>query len=459
MRACLLLGLLLAGRWAHAATPGPPGGGEQTIRSRSGQFVVTGLPLPPPSEAAPLPTSPWVALDPNLLTVSCERIKQAFLTELADRDALRGRIVIGINPAMTNNQPPIIGARQFIDGWLYRMEVPREIEPLKLVRGTVGVLLLELANRNAGGRSAVIPPWLAEGLTQHLFNNSETPLVVSNPRYTMNRVSVNTFARQAIRQDPLRDSRARLSTHAPLSFSRLGDPAPEEMPQETWRTFQACAQLFVHQLLQLPGGRQGVTHFLLLLPQHLNWQSAFTSAFSRRFPRLLDVEKWWAVLLVHFTGLDAMNAWSRDVAVLKLDEAIHPPVLVSPSRREMAQRTRMSLQQMISQWDYLRQRILLRQVVDQLVPLRLRMPPDMVPLVDEYREVLGAYVAQRDRTGAGRAASGIPATRADALVKETVRRLDEIDAKRLAFGNPAATTAASPMRTSPPPGSATPARR
>ena len=54
-------------------------------------------------------------------------------------------------------------------------------------------------------------------------------------------------------------------------------------------------------------------------------QSAFLNAYRLQFPRLLDVEKWWAVILVHFTGLDPTQAWSLPVTLQKLEEALQPP--------------------------------------------------------------------------------------------------------------------------------------
>jgi hypothetical protein len=329
-----------------------------------------------------------------------------------------------------------VAAKVFTDGWQYRLEVPRQIEKLKLVRGVIQVLLMEIANRNAGLRSAEIPLWLSEGLSQHLLNSTEADLVLSGPQWTVNRVNVNWLARQAIRRDPLKDARERLRTHAALSFTRLGDPLPEQLPEETWKTYQASAQLFFSQLLPLNGGRAALVQMLYLLPHHLNWQTAFLAAFRKQFSRLLDVEKWWAVVLVHFTGQDPMNAWSKEIAVQKLDDALRPPVLVSGNRRDLPRRARMSLQQIIDEWDYLRQRILLKQAAAQLLLMRMKTPPEMVALVDEYRNTIESYLAKRDQAGVARSLHGLPATRADGLVRDVVRKLNDLDQARAVFGQP-----------------------
>ena len=194
--------------------------------------------------------------------------------------------------------------------------------------------------------------------------------------------------------------------------------------------------MFFAQLEQLNGGRAALVQFLWLLPHHLNWQTAFLTAFKPQFPRLLDVEKWWAVVLVHFTGLDPMNSWSGEVAVQKLEDALRPPVLVAASRKDLPHRARMTVQQIIIEWDYLRQRIILRQTATQLLMLRFKTPVEMAALVDEYRATLDNYLTRHDQLGVARSLSGLPPTRADLLARDVVKRLNELDERRALFGRP-----------------------
>jgi len=408
----------------------------QTVHSASGQFVVAG----PRTAFAGAGTSELrtntvlVRLDPNLLAISCERIKLALLREFGMPDFWRGSIYAVINPAMTNNQPPVIGAKAFTGGWQYRVEVPPLIEKSKLARGLVQVLLLEIANRTAGLRSAEIPLWLTEGVTQHLLNSGETDLVVSDPRWNFNNVNVSWVARQAARRDPLNTVRERLLSHSAFTFAKLGEPVTDDWPEESWKTFQASAHLFVENLMMMNGGRAALIGMLFQLPHYLNWQSAFLNAFKARFPRMLDVEKWWAVVLVHFTGLDPAQAWSMDTASQKLDEMLHPPVLVSASARELPHRTRLTAQQIINEWDYLRQRVVLKGLSGQLFMMRIRTPPEMIGLVDEYRATIEAYIARRDKAGVARSLPGLPPMRADYLVRDVVKKLDELDQRRAVFG-------------------------
>jgi len=424
----IILGSLIAST-GLAALPGV----VRTVNSSSGQFVVRGpaamAQLSANSESA---GSTLIELDPNILAVTCERIKQALLRELTMADVWRGRIYLQINSTLSTNQPPIIFAKPYLDGWQYQVELARSIEKTKLVSGLVQVLLMEIANRSAGLRSAEIPFWLSEGLAQVLVNGSESDLVVPHPQRNFNLVNLSWQSRQAARRDPLGETRERLQTHAAFSFTKLSDGLSNSAPEETWKTFRASAQLFVRELLRLPNGRPRLAEMLYQLPYYLNWQTAFLNAYRGLFPRLLDVEKWWAVTLTHFTGQDPTQAWAMPVALQKLEDALHPPVLVSASRKDLPQRARMSAQRIINEWDYLRQRIVLKGVTTQLFSVRLKSPPELVALVEAYRAGIENYLTKRDQIGMARSLSGQPPLRADFLVADVVKRLDELHAKRAA---------------------------
>src|SRR5439155_7144926 len=95
-----------------------------------------------------------------------------------------------------------------------------------------------------------------------------------------------------------------------------------------------------------------------------------------------------------------------------------------------AQRTRLSTQRIINEWDYLRQRIVLKDVTAQLFSVRLKSPPELVALVEEFRATIENYLAKRDPIGMARSLPGLPPLRADFLVVDVVKKLDDLDAKR-----------------------------
>ena len=421
---------ILSSLMAFSAGAASPTGPVRTVSSSTGQFIVRGPSISPVGTNSPGAEAGLIELSPDILAISGERIKQAFLRELTLGDLWRGRIHLEISPVLSTNQAPIIVAKPYTDGWQYQMELPRWIEKPKLVRGLVQVLLLEIANRNAGLRSAEVPLWLSEGLAQHLIQSSPVDLILQPPQWNLNRVNISWQTRQGVRRDPLRDAHERLQSHAALTFARLSDALPDPVPEQTWKTFQASAQLFVSQLLLLPAGRATLVEMLYELPYYLNWQSAFLNAYRAQFLSLLDVEKWWAVVLVHFTGQDPTQAWSMPVALQKLDETLHPPVLVSTDRKDMPQRAKLSIQQIITDWDYLRQRITLKGVTSQLLIVRFKTPPELLSLVDDYRATIENYLSKRDQAGIARSLPGLPPLRADLLVRDAVKRLNELDGNR-----------------------------
>jgi hypothetical protein len=375
-------------------------------------------------------TPGWIELEGPSLVLTCERVKRALLWELGAMDRWQGTIYVVVNPAMTNNQAPVIGAQAFRQGWQYRMELPQRMEVLALVRGVVHAVLLEMANRQAGTRSAEVPLWLAEGLTLHLVRSSLTDLAVVPPNELVAGVEVGSTFREVRRPDPLAEARERLKEHAAMSVARLGEVTPDALAPETWRTFQASAQVFVYHLLQLPGGRNRLMATIHGLASVLNWQQAFLEAFQPGFTRMLEVEKWWSVILVRFTGHDPMNAWSRSEALAKLAAVVEPVVLTPVKGGGGSERTRLRLQELIRDWSYARQVPVLQQVQQQLAAVRVKLPPELAVLADAYRQVLADYVDGRKRLSLMPVLAVIPSASSAGLVTGTTGRLDELDGRR-----------------------------
>src|SRR5437660_3443156 len=198
---------ILSSLMVFSAGAASPTGPVRTVSSSTGQFIVRGPSISPVGTNSQGAEAGLIELSPDILAISGERIKQALLRELTLGDLWRGRISLEISPVLSTNQAPIIVAKPFTDGWQYQMELPRWIETPKLLRGLVQVLLLEIANRNAGLRSAEVPLWLSEGMSQHLIRSSEVDLILSQPQWNFNRVNISWQARQGIRRDPLKEAR------------------------------------------------------------------------------------------------------------------------------------------------------------------------------------------------------------------------------------------------------------
>ncbi len=412
------------------------------LRSHSGQFVVTRYEStpgrqPPSSQAST--NSALIPLEPATLAITAERVRQALLKELLQPDFWQARVYVVIDNRLPQNSPALIGATRFTQGWRYQIELPNSIEPLKLVRGLTQVLLLEFANRSQPSRSAEIPLWLSEGLTQQILHQSLFDLVVrpptqnSRPVVGPGGVTAGRFREstdQQVGYYPLAAARERLSTHAALSFTRMAEVATEDLASETWLTFQASSHAFVNQLLEIPGGRLALANLLQTLPYTLNWQTAFFNSFQPRFVRTLDVEKWWSVVLVQLTGQNPLAAWSLQTAHDKIDQILLVPVLLPDSNDKLARRKSVSVQQIIQNWEFLAQQNLLQGVLNQLRICRFKVPPEMLELHDAYISTIDDYLSKRAVVGRARSLPGLPASTADLLVKDTVQRLDGLDSQR-----------------------------
>ena len=416
-----------AGVAAGAAQPA-----TRTMRSQSGQFIVQGAPLPPGlSLSASTSSVALLRLDPALVAVSCERIKQALLEELTMKDQWTGPIYLFLEAGREPNAPALLSSVRHSDGWNYHVNLPTQLDRQELIKATVQVLLLEITNRRAGRDPFELPAWLIEGFPVYLQASVLSTLTLE-PDSRIQRRERNV--------DTLREVRAHLRAEAPLQFGDLSWPKEAQLAGENVVHYQSCAHLFVHELLRLKRGRECLRDMLGFLPESLNWQTAFLRAFSPHFERLVDVDKWWSLTLTHFTGRDPMSAWPREEAWSQLDQILTTPLQVRLQADEMPLRTQVTLQQILSEWDYSRQRPILAQKLNHLQAFSMRVPPEVSEVWDGYRQALELYTQKRAR---GSSASGpksqfSPSHRV--LVIDIVRRLDELDFRRELLRRPSPLT-------------------
>jgi len=370
-----------------------------TTRSYSGQFIIHGQNRPGlPARALGLATNlNLVSLQPVLLTISCERIKQNLARQLGATEPWRGKIHIMLHPAVSADDPITITSESFKDSWQYWVELPDLVQRVLYVRAMVQVLLLEMANRNARERSAEIPRWLIEGLSEQLLASSEIEIILPPPRASANGIGIAPAFVSARLDDPLSQAHKQLLSRPPLTFEELSWPANEQISGELGGLYRSSAQLFVNELLRLKDGRACLLAMVAQLPRYYNWQVAFLRAFQPYFQRPLDVEKWWALRLVYFTGRDLTQTWPLDESLRKLEEIIRFPVEVRGGPNELPLRAQITLQTIIRQWDRPRQTQALQSKVRELEPLRLRVARELVMLVEGYRETLETYLQALDK--------------------------------------------------------------
>jgi hypothetical protein len=398
-----------------------------SVRSQSGQFLVQGLPRGVPSSGYSTTPIQFVRLDPTITAVSFERVRQAVLNALNLPDKWRGLITITLHPVEEDNFRVQFNSVHYADGWGYRVDLPERIDTERFIKLAVEVILLEIANRKAVVREAELPPWLVPGLSAELQNTTLSTLALEPE---------TQVARRDHSTDWMRVSRELLREHPVLNFDQLSMPAGEHLSGDSAALYQACAHLFVHDLLRLRHGRECLREMLAGLPENLNWQTTFLRAFSAHFPRLIDADKWYALNIANRSGRDAMSVWPLATTWTQLEGALATQVQVRVDASDLPIQTQVKLQRIITEWDFAQQRPVLVQKVNQLQAIRLRAAEPLVGLVDDYVRIVQSYLEGRSASKV----AGLLRGRFDPKI--VLQQLDALDARRETLRTPAPSTAA-----------------
>ena len=422
---------------AQVTAPDP----SLTTRSFSGQFFVRapGAPTDLALASQLTATGSHIQLNPALLAVSAERIKQLLWRKLADKPVWRGRIHLELRNAHSMDENVRLVAEKFSDGWRYHVQLPDVIEHERFVRTIVQVLLLEIANRGATERCSELPLWLVEGLSHELLASGdmagELKIFLPPPKsvvryWSYNREGMNTSDR---RTNSLYWARVVLGSQPPLTFEELSWPADNQLADEASEVYQSSAQLFVDRLLEFKDGPASFRALLAELPQHLNWQLAFLHAFQVHFQNTLDVEKWWAVQVSNFTGRELEQTWSSVESWNKLDAIIHAPVQVRTTGADQPLRTEVTMQTLLRDSNGIEQAKLFGRQLDSLNSLRLRVSQDLVGLVDDYRQAIGAFLEKQKITNPFQRVRKFHELTVNRAARDLIQKLDALEAKRAAL--------------------------
>jgi hypothetical protein len=393
-----------------------------SIRSQSGQFMVRGLPLGTPVSGFSTSTVPYLRLDPTLTAVSLERIRQALVEDMLGlRTKWRGLITVVTQPVKEDNPPVRISSVRYTDGWGYRVELPERTDKEQFIDVAVRVILTEIANRAATAREAEMPPWLAEGLSAELQAGALLTLALE-PAPPMDR-----SGRKA---DPMRSMREILRRRPALKFDELNMPTAEQVSGGNAELYRACAHLFVHELLRLRGGREALRDMLVRLPENLNWQTTFLRSFASHFPRLIDADKWYALNVAHVSGRDPMSVWPLETTWKQLEDILATKVQVRLAANELPIDTTVTLQRIVTEWEFARQQPVLSQKVERLLALRPRASPELVELVDGYARALQSYASGRPPKFKPSPLATGETKRLPPAVRNLLQQLDDLDARR-----------------------------
>jgi len=407
-----------------------------TVYSRSGQFVIHSAYATTPtlSQVGAPTNSARVTLAPDPLAVSCERIKAGVLRELDLADRWRSKVQVWIRSRLRSGTPPGFVATRYADGWQYTLDLPEQIEPPALVRAVVLALLTELANRQAGPRAAEVPLWLVEGLSARLGGMVGPDLVVV-PTPLQSRVGesvgqLDLAPRTRVGAENLAEIRAWFLGRQPLSFAEISQPSPAQLVGEAYTTYRHSAQLLLDELQRLRQGRRCLQLLVFGLPRALNWQTAFLRAFSSHFDRLLDVEKWWTVATQSFLQGDQPNSWPRSVTLDKLVDLLRVRVEVQDRPGALRRAADYSLQEFLARTTFAGHQNAIRLRQARLKSIQRSAAPETVSLVQNYLAVLDDYLVQRSRAGRAGVSKRMPSLPPAFVLRETIRRLDELDRQR-----------------------------
>ncbi|MDH7501532.1 MAG: hypothetical protein QHJ82_02300 [Verrucomicrobiota bacterium] len=408
-------------------------------QSSSGQFTVRS-PYPTTPSLAQLirqPESQVIALQPDPLAVAGERVKLALLRELGLRDRWQGRIRLNIRSDISQSGTPlVVVATKFSDGWAYTLDLPEEIERDALVRLLLQALLMELANRNSGPFSPELPIWLLEGMAERI-QSVVGPELVPQQAPLLGKVGSQLARMPPMTKDQIGFGAAEalrnwLREHPPLSFNDLSLPPPR-LQGDNLKTYRASAQLFVSALLQLPNGKRTMTDMISLLPQRLNWQTAFLEAYRAHFPRLLAVEQWWALVSLQFLAGTEPHSWSPQLTRRKLDDALQVLAERRVPQDQTPVRAPVPLQEIIRQTPYAVHRELLRTRLAQLEVLQQNAAPEFVPLINQYAKTLREYLYRPGRPAKGTSGASRTSSNIEPAAREVISKLDQLDRRRLSL--------------------------
>jgi hypothetical protein len=425
--------IIACGKWSALAEPQNPLPENNSTRSISGEFII----LPPPKPSSPnnslrlTASTNYVRLQPALLAVSAERIKDLVWRKLDIKGPCRGQIYLVLHRAQSPDEAVKILSQPAASGWSYRVELPDVVLKTRFVRALTGVVLLEFANRNALARSSEFPAWLADGLSQDLLADGSPEILLSPPEKVVDGLTVTRLEKTRRGIDPLANTRRVLKNHPALTFEALSWPTGAQLDGDDDGVYRASAQLFTSEVLDLKNGPARLRTMLESMPRYYNWQVSFRAAFHEEFPTPLDLEKWWALTVVNFAAHDPGPGWTLLSSQRKLDEILRVPAELRTTSNSLPAYTEISLQTVIRSLEPARQTPVLRTKLRDLDLAQLRVARPYAVVTAEYRQTIGNYLGDRPHNAP--APSWL--TRMYRSLREpsasaTITRLDALDAER-----------------------------
>jgi hypothetical protein len=345
--------------------------------------------------------------------------------------------------------------------------MPDEMAAERLFRVLVEVVLMEHANRRATKGGVELPPWLVPGLAARLEAKGLDSAILSPARSvatvrggflgvpnTETRVLApdRPATTTRVQRDEAEQARVRLRALPALSVDQLNWPGQTPLDGPARVQYDASAHLCVLELLRLKDGAARLRDMLERLPDHLNWQVAFLEAFQGHFDRMIDVEKWWTLMVMRHTSFDPAESWGLEESRQRLDEVLYTPVQVRLEKDDLPHQSQVSLQTVLTEWAQEAQLAVLQQKLGRLVQMRPRLAPEVAALAEDYRAVIEDCLRRPDRPGGTPAPNVHPSDPWVTVSRSTISRLNQLNLRRQRLWS-AETPASSPARERPRPAS------
>lgn len=400
-----------------------------SARSSSGQFIGVARPYlrsaRPVLEAAK--DNAFAHLDPNVMVISAERAKAILARELDLTGQWQNKIYLRLRPADTRDDVPVVSCEKFKDGWQYAVDLPEIVERWRYVKALSHVLLQEIADRRSPQRSE-LPRWLIEGVTAYLMLSSEHEIVLSKPEAGRGGQALASKVIQVRREHPMKLAQLALAQRPAYTFEQLSWPPASTASGNDASHYRLCSFVLLNELLRLEKGREHMKKFISTLPKYRNWQFALLEAYQGHFTRMLDVEKWWALQSAHYEGRQPGESWpalesaQQLAAVLNCTVEVHSDTNALPLTREYP------LQTILREWKGREQTILLQRKLADLELVRLRLAPELAPLLNGYHSAIRYFLVEKERIHAPK--PYIEEALVRKLTADTVRELDRLDQAR-----------------------------
>ncbi len=402
--------------------------GAETVASQSGQFIVHGVPGRLYAPARRENEGALIEAQPQLLAVTGERTRQAFLQELGLRDSFADKVHVVVLPRARPEQPIQLVSHVYNDGFQYQIGLPAFLESSRMVKGFVQVVLQEFANRGSR-RNAELPTWLVEGMNRQLRSTiSATPILEQKPLTSAGAYLARPQVKVGF--DRLGSTRLFFLTNSPVTIQDLSFNNLANLNDLERNRYESSAHLLVYELLALRGGPTLMAAFIQSLPQALNWQTAFYAVYRQFFRTPLDFEKWWMLRCVEIQNRQAHQLWTTPVSLERLEALLQTPIEFRASTNSIPERRDAPLQKVLTEFDFGLQKEILGQKLQQIFFISVNLSPEVAPLAGAYEQAIETYLEKRALNDYQPGLKSDPEQRLELLVKSSIKSFDQLDLAR-----------------------------